>query len=92
MSVEVSNLTKRFGATTAVDDVSFSLAEGRLPGAPWPSGSGKTTVLRMLAGLDRPDGGTIAIHGRPVFDGRREVPPRSAMLAWCSRTTRCGRT
>ncbi len=74
MSVDVSNLTKRFGATTAVDDVSFSVAEGQFVALLGPSGSGKTTVLRMLAGLERPDEGRIAVHGRPVFGGRREIP------------------
>ncbi len=74
MSVDVSNLTKRFGATKAVDDVSFSVAEGEFVALLGPSGSGKTTVLRMLAGLERPDEGRIAVHGRPVFGGRREIP------------------
>jgi len=74
LSVDVSNLTKRFGATTAVDDVSFSVAEGQFVALLGPSGSGKTTVLRMLAGLERPDEGRIAVHGRPVFGGRREIP------------------
>jgi len=74
LSVDVSSLTKRFGATRAADDVSFSVAEGAFVALLGPSGSGKTTVLRMLAGLERPDEGRIAVHGRPVFDGRREVP------------------
>jgi len=74
LSVDVSNLTKRFGATKAVDDVSFSVAEGEFVALLGPSGSGKTTVLRMLAGLERPDEGRISVHGRPVFGGRREVP------------------
>ncbi|GAC1395125.1 MAG: ABC transporter ATP-binding protein [Chloroflexota bacterium] len=74
MSVTVSSLTKRFGAVTAVRDVSFGVPEGRLLALLGPSGSGKTTVLRMLAGLEHPDGGTITVHGRAVFEGRREVP------------------
>jgi len=74
LSVDVSNLTKRFGATKAVDDVSFDVAEGAFVALLGPSGSGKTTVLRMLAGLERPDEGRISVHGRPVFGGRREVP------------------
>ena len=74
MSVTVSNLTKRFGAVTAADEVTFSVPEGRLLALLGPSGSGKTTVLRMLAGLEHPDGGAIVVHDRAVFDGRHEVP------------------
>jgi ABC-type Fe3+/spermidine/putrescine transport system ATPase subunit len=74
MSVEVSNLDKRFGDTTAANDVSFTVAEGRFMALLGPSGSGKTTVLRMLAGLEQPDDGTIVVHGRTVFGGRGEVP------------------
>jgi len=74
MPVAVSNLVKRFGATTAVDAVSFTVDDGSFCALLGPSGSGKTTVLRMLAGLERPDGGRIEVHGRVVFGERRETP------------------
>jgi len=74
LSVEVSNLTKRFGATDAVDGVGFTLREGAFLALLGPSGSGKTTVLRMLAGLETPDSGTITVHDRVVYGGRRAVP------------------
>jgi len=74
LSVEVSNLSKRFGATAAVDGVSFALRDGAFLALLGPSGSGKTTVLRMLAGLETPDDGTITVHDRVVYGGRRAVP------------------
>jgi ABC-type Fe3+/spermidine/putrescine transport system ATPase subunit len=74
VSVEVSNLSKRFGTTLAVADVSFTVPEGRFLALLGPSGSGKMTVLRMLAGLEQPDGGRTSVHGRVVYGDRRVVP------------------
>ncbi|MER5227647.1 ABC transporter ATP-binding protein [Streptomyces flaveus] len=59
------------GRTTAVDDVSFSVAAGGSLGVVGESGSGKTTVARMLVGLVRPDAGTIAVNGRERTTGER---------------------
>ena len=59
MSIEVRGITKRFGAFTAVDDVSLHVEEGELVGLLGPSGSGKTTVLRIIAGLECPDQGSV---------------------------------
>ncbi len=73
MSVEVSNLSKRFGATVAVAGVDFALRDGAFLALLGPSGSGKTTVLRMLAGLETPDNGMITVHDRVVHGGRRAV-------------------
>ncbi len=66
--VSVRNLTKRFGALVAVDDVSISVGEGNTLALLGPSGCGKTTVLRCIAGLEKPDQGHIAIAGRTVYD------------------------
>ena len=65
-SVELTNVTKRFGSFTAVDDVDLSIAPGEFVTLLGPSGSGKTTILRMLAGFDVPTSGSIAIGGREV--------------------------
>ncbi|WP_432752226.1 ABC transporter ATP-binding protein [Streptomyces sp. JL2001] len=60
----VEGLRKRYGDHAAVDDVSFSLAPGASLAIVGESGSGKTTTVRMLVGLERPDGGTVRLDGR----------------------------
>lgn len=76
--VRIDRLTKRFdsGGVPAVDDLSLRLAEGQLVVLLGPSGCGKTTLLRCVAGLERPDGGTIEIGGALMFGrgGRTQVP------------------
>ena len=61
---EVSGLTKRFGDTLAVDDLSFAVAAGRIVGFLGPNGAGKTTTLRALLGLVRPTAGAATIEAR----------------------------
>ena len=63
MTIEVRSLTKRFGAFTALDDVSVEIPGGKLVALLGPSGSGKTTLLRILSGLEDPDRGNILIDG-----------------------------
>jgi ABC-2 type transport system ATP-binding protein len=64
--IEVQGLTKRFGDTLAVDDVSFELRRGEVFGFLGPNGAGKTTTIHMLTGLARPTAGTIRYLGRDV--------------------------
>ncbi|MBE9917074.1 sulfate ABC transporter ATP-binding protein [Paenibacillus donghaensis] len=66
MHIEVRGLNKHFGDFHAVKDVSFEIAKGHLIGLLGPSGGGKTSVLRMLAGLEQPDSGEIRFHGELV--------------------------
>ena len=70
-SVEISGVTKRFGATTAVDDLNLEIQAGEFLSLLGPSGCGKTTTLRMLAGFEQPDEGFIRISGNFV----QGVPP-----------------
>ncbi|GAA4800242.1 ABC transporter ATP-binding protein [Streptomyces ziwulingensis] len=61
--IELRELTKRYGETVAVDGLSFSVRPGRVTGFLGPNGAGKSTTLRMILGLDRPDGGEARIDG-----------------------------
>ena len=65
-AIEVCHVVKRFGAVTALEDVSFAIAPGEMFFLLGPSGCGKTTLLRILAGLETPDSGTIRFGGRDV--------------------------
>jgi ABC-2 type transport system ATP-binding protein len=63
--VTVHGLTKRYGALTAVDDLTFEFRAGRVTAFLGPNGAGKTTALRMVLGLARPSAGRALIGGRP---------------------------
>src|SRR3954470_22717858 len=71
IAVQLDRVTKRFGKTTALDEVSLLVRRGELMTLLGPSGCGKTTLLNLVAGFLMPDGGEIAIDGRQVAD----VPP-----------------
>ncbi len=66
--IEIRSLTKRFGAFTAVDDLSFTVEPGRITGFLGPNGAGKTTTMRMLLGLVRPTAGEATISGARYHD------------------------
>ena len=66
--IEISHLTKRFGAFTAVDDLTFAVEPGRITGFLGPNGAGKTTTLRMALGLVRATSGTATIDGQDYRD------------------------
>lgn len=76
MTIEVSNLVKRFGSFTALDGVDLKVADGELLALLGPSGSGKTTLLRIIAGLDWPDAGEVTFDGENALvrgAGERQV-------------------
>jgi ABC-2 type transport system ATP-binding protein len=66
--IEVEGLTKRYGRTLAVDDLSFTVEPGRVTGFLGPNGAGKSTTMRMVLGLDRPSAGRVLIDGRPYAE------------------------
>ena len=75
--IEIERLTKRFGAFTAVDDVSFSVGRGEVVGFLGPNGAGKSTTMKMLAGFVTPTAGTARICGQDVVD--RPVAAKRAL-------------
>src|SRR3954454_11722323 len=72
MSIEIRNVTKRFGDFVAVDNVSLSIPNGQLTALLGPSGGGKSTLLRIIAGLEYADEGTVEIEGVDATD----LPPQ----------------
>ena len=66
--IEARNLSKHYGRTTAVDDLSFDVLPGRVTGFLGPNGAGKTTTMRLILGLDKPDSGSVRINGRLYRD------------------------
>ncbi len=73
MAIDVRNVSKNFGSTPVLRDVSVSIASGSLTALLGPSGGGKSTLLRVIAGLEQPDAGTVAILGQ---DATRLSPQR----------------
>ncbi len=66
--IEARRLTKRYGDTTAVDNLSFSIVPGVVTGFLGPNGSGKSTTMRMILGLDNPTSGSVTINGKTYHD------------------------
>jgi len=74
-TLRLDHLTRRFGETIAVNDVSLTLAPGSFTALLGPSGCGKTTLLRLIAGFEAPSEGSIAFDGRLMADQTTLVPP-----------------
>jgi iron(III) transport system ATP-binding protein len=73
--LELDGVVKEYASETAVDSLSLSVRAGELLTLLGPSGCGKTTTLRMMAGLERPDRGSVRLAGEVVADGSRHVKP-----------------
>ncbi|MFD1211679.1 ABC transporter ATP-binding protein [Arthrobacter sp. GCM10027362] len=78
--IEARNLTKSYGAKTAVDGISFSVHPGRVTGFLGPNGAGKSTTMRMVLGLDAPTGGTVTVNGKPYAAHRSPLREVGALL------------
>ena len=63
--IEARGLTKRYGDTLAVDDLSFTVEPGKITGFLGPNGAGKTTTMRLILGLDYPTSGSVTVKGKP---------------------------
>ncbi len=68
LAIDLQHLTKRFGAVTAVDDLTLQVAPGEIVAFLGPNGAGKTTTIDMMLGLARPDHGTVAVYGKSPAD------------------------
>ncbi|MEO9221633.1 MAG: ABC transporter ATP-binding protein [Mycobacteriaceae bacterium] len=81
-TLSVHDVHKSFGGTKVLDGVDVSVADGSLTALLGESGCGKTTLLRLIAGFDDPDSGTIHFGERLVFGGGRSVPARSRRVGY----------
>jgi len=78
--IQARNLTKRYGSTTAVDDLSFDVLPGRVTGFLGPNGAGKSTTMRMILGLDDPTRGQVLVNGTPYRQRRHPLREVGAHL------------
>jgi ABC-2 type transport system ATP-binding protein len=101
--IEARGLTKRYGDTLAVDDLTFTVRPGVVTGFLGPNGAGKSTTMRLILGLDAPTGGTVTVNGRPyrehpsplrevgaLLDARSVHPGRSAYHHLLALAQTCG--
>ncbi len=79
-TIEVHGLRKRFGATAALDGMSFTVRPGHITGFVGPNGAGKSTTMRVILGLDAPDAGSALIGGRPYRSLRHPLRYAGALL------------
>lgn len=78
--ITAEGLTKRFGTSTAVDNVSFTVQPGKVTGFLGPNGAGKSTTMRMIVGLDRPSAGHVTVNGHPYASSRAPLTEVGVLL------------
>jgi ABC-2 type transport system ATP-binding protein len=79
-AIRAMNLSKRYGGTHAVADLSFDVEPGQVTGFLGPNGAGKSTTMRMILGLDRPSGGSVLVDGKPYEEHRHPLRKIGALL------------
>ncbi|KAB8190398.1 ATP-binding cassette domain-containing protein [Nonomuraea phyllanthi] len=79
-AIRATNLSKRYGGTLAVADLSFEVEPGQVTGFLGPNGAGKSTTMRMILGLDRPSSGSVLVDGRPYEELRHPLRKVGALL------------
>jgi ABC-2 type transport system ATP-binding protein len=78
--IEATNLTKKYGDETAVDDLTFTIRPGIVTGFLGPNGAGKSTTMRMILGLDAPTGGSVTVGGKPYRQHAKPLQVVGALL------------
>ena len=78
--IEATGLTKRYGPTLAVDDLTFTVGDGRVTGFLGPNGAGKSTTMRLIVGLDAPSSGRVTVNGRSYRERRFPLHEVGALL------------
>src|ERR1700709_783057 len=86
--IEARGLTKVYGDTRAVDDLSFTVQPGMVTGFLGPNGAGKSTTMRMILGLDAPTQGSVTVNGKAYVQHADPLPQAGARLA--ARAHACG--
>ncbi len=88
--IEIQNLTKRYGETTAVNDLTFTIKPGVVTGFLGPNGSGKSTTMRLIVGLDAPSSGDATVNGKHYADYAAPLHEVGTLLE--ARSTHSGRS
>ena len=78
--IEARGLTKRYGSTVAVDDLTFTVQPGLVTGFLGPNGAGKSTTMRLILGLDAPTSGTVTLDGKPYREHTKPLRTVGALL------------
>jgi ABC-2 type transport system ATP-binding protein len=78
--IEARGLSKRYGTTLAVDDLSFTVRPGMVTGFLGPNGAGKSTTMRLILQLDAPSAGSVTVNGKPYRDHRAPLAEVGALL------------